>query len=317
MRRLLVIVLVFAAAYSGYWIWAREELSKQLDIALSVARSDGWGVLYDDATIEGYPSRLDTTVVAPDLTSPDGLWRWTAPFFQVLALTYKPNHVIAVWPNSQSLETPYGPAMLETVDMRASLRVGASDALPLQQSNMAVKDSAFTFDGQKTRVSDILIALQKDIGEGDYRMGLDVRTVKLPPLLAGLPDTVDHLSLDGTITLSAPLDRHAVSGANMPRLKKADVRKLYVQWGEAEMTATGPIRVDAEGKVVAELTVTLQNIGAILSTIRGAYASPTLFTLATLTRNGQAQFGLRLNGDEVFLNGVKVGRLGNILSQRQ
>jgi hypothetical protein len=82
--------------------------------------AQGWVADYDTIETRGFPSRFDTTINTLELADPRTGWAWSAPFFQVFALSYKPNHIIAVWPNEQTIATPLARANITAEDMRAS-----------------------------------------------------------------------------------------------------------------------------------------------------------------------------------------------------
>ena len=66
--------------------------------------------------------------------------------------------------------------------------------------------------------------------EAIYRLGLAVDSLSVDPALAtaaGLGATVEAVALDATVTLSAPLDRHA--GQSLPALRALDLTEAAVK----------------------------------------------------------------------------------------
>ena len=103
MRTLFVVVALLAALYGGYWFIGQSQIERRAEAALADLEARGWDVAYSDLSTTGFPSRFDTTVSDIALTSPDGGIAWAAPFVQVFALSYRPNRIIAAWPDMQSL----------------------------------------------------------------------------------------------------------------------------------------------------------------------------------------------------------------------
>jgi len=102
MIRLFFGAMILAALYAGYWVVGSRTVEGQAVSGLDALQSDGWTVAYSDVNTRGFPSRFDTTVTDLDLTAPDGT-RYQAPFVQALALSYRPNEVIAAFPDEQTL----------------------------------------------------------------------------------------------------------------------------------------------------------------------------------------------------------------------
>ena len=101
MRRLLVVVLVAALAWGGYWFVGARAVESGLTAWIDQRRAEGWAADYATLNTRGFPNRFDTTITDLQLADPHTGVAWTAPFFQILALSYRPNHVIAVWPDSR------------------------------------------------------------------------------------------------------------------------------------------------------------------------------------------------------------------------
>jgi hypothetical protein len=65
---------------------------------LDARAAEGWIAEYESDAHRGFPNRFDTTITGLDLADPETGVAWSAPFFQILSLSYQPNHVIAVFP---------------------------------------------------------------------------------------------------------------------------------------------------------------------------------------------------------------------------
>ena len=99
MRMLLTVILIATAGWSGYWALASSGAKTAFETWFDQRRSEGWVADYGDLTVSGFPNRVDTSFSNISLADPATGIAWTAPFFQILALSYRPNHVIAVWPS--------------------------------------------------------------------------------------------------------------------------------------------------------------------------------------------------------------------------
>ena len=121
MRKLLWLVLIAAFAWSAYWFIGARTSERAMIGWLEDRRAEGWQVEYSDLSLRGYPNRFDTTLTDLVLTDPETGVSWRAPFFQIFALSYQPKHLIAVWPNEQTIATPYQTISITSEKMSASL----------------------------------------------------------------------------------------------------------------------------------------------------------------------------------------------------
>ena len=131
MRALIWITAVLSLAYGGYWAVASSQVRAGATQALDEMRAEGRAD-YSALSLTGFPSRFDLTITDPVFAGAQASWR--APFLQVFALSYRPNHIIAVWPHEQTLAVAGQRIAVTSDDMRASAVFGAQTALPLDRS---------------------------------------------------------------------------------------------------------------------------------------------------------------------------------------
>ncbi|MDG1127521.1 MAG: DUF2125 domain-containing protein, partial [Paracoccaceae bacterium] len=121
MKRLLFLIVISAALWSGYWIYGSSTTRSAFEDWFADRRAEGWVADHAALEVQGFPNRFDVTMTEVALADPETGWAWTAPFFQILALSYKPNHVIAVWPDLQHVATPLGKFDITQAAMQASV----------------------------------------------------------------------------------------------------------------------------------------------------------------------------------------------------
>ena len=121
MRFLLSITFLGAALWAGYWYLGSGGAETAIRQWFDQRRTAGWTAEFSDMQVIGFPSRFDTTFTDISLADPVTGYAWDAPFFQVLSLSYRPNHVIAVWPEEQQIKTPAGSYQIQSQKARASL----------------------------------------------------------------------------------------------------------------------------------------------------------------------------------------------------
>lgn len=282
MRVLLTVIVVAAAGWSGYWYVGKTGVTRGFERWFAARRAEGWVAETSALATRGYPNRFDTSFADLELADPETGLAWEAPLFQILALSYKPNHVIAVWPERQLVATPLEKYRVESADMRASVVTGASIRLPLERLTLTAEELAITAlsTDQPVRAQALRLAADRvPVHPAAYRLGFaadglmpafDWR-VRLDPS-GRLPERLDALSADLTITFDKPWDRSAIEVAR-PQPQQIDIRLAEARWGQLELQAAGAVTVDAQGYPEGEITIKARNWRDILQM---AVASGTL-----------------------------------------
>jgi hypothetical protein len=94
--------VVAATAWGAYWFVGARALDRRVAAVLAehpAAEAESY-------QIRGFPNRFDLTVNAPRIQA--GALQWQAPFLQVMALSYRPHHVIVVLPHDQTAQIAGG-----------------------------------------------------------------------------------------------------------------------------------------------------------------------------------------------------------------
>jgi len=272
MRILLIAVIVAAAGWSGYWMISSRGVENDLRDWLDQRADAGWIAEYGDVSTQGFPNRFDTTVTDLDLADPASGIAWTAPFFQLLRLSYQPNHLIAIWPASQTIATPQQRISVQTSDARASLVFKSGTNHEVERISAVFTDvqlsstAGWTADMPEarlaTRPSDRMLG------------GIDValQATNLHPRNAGLdrlaatdllPKRLDLLKFDAALRFDAPWDQAAIEG-NRPQVTAMDLRLLQATWGKLDLWAAGDLSFDDLGRASGSITIKAKNWQEIL-----------------------------------------------------
>lgn len=274
MRKLIVLLLVLVALWSGYWYAASRLVRQGVEEFFANAADQGLEAEKTGFTLQGYPNRIDLTVEGLKLSDPASGFAWQAPFAQVFAMTWKPWHIIAAFAPEQVVTLPDQALTVTSQDLMASLRARPSTDLPLAEARLAGTSLTLVSDqGWTVGLGDFALGLraQPDFGPSDYEFGFDlapmspdpaflaaVRSVTIPDLPASdLPDTIDTLSSSILLTFTAALDRHM--GDTNPLLTRIDIGNVSMVWGVLEVSASGAVEADAQGYAAGKVTVTVRN----------------------------------------------------------
>ncbi len=84
MGRLIVIVLVLAGLWMGYWAVGSTTLERQLSSWIDARRAEGWAADVGALEVRGFPNRFDTILTDVQFADPATGVAWQAPFLQLL-----------------------------------------------------------------------------------------------------------------------------------------------------------------------------------------------------------------------------------------
>ncbi|MBO9474480.1 DUF2125 domain-containing protein [Shimia sp. R10_1] len=281
MKRLIGLIALAAMAWSGFWLAGYWGVSKGVPAWFEARQSDGWVAEYENLSVRGFPSRLDSTLTNLSLADPDTSIAWDAPFFQFFALTYRPHHVIAVWPNTQTVSTPEEKLTVSTADMRASLVLTPGTDLTLERSNLAIEGLAIQSSTDwELRASAVKLAMHRqEDSPARYRLAFQADDLA-PTSLLNLPDEIDlprsfsSFQADLTAEFTRPWDRTAIE-QDRPQPIALDLTLAEIIWGDLELNAAGSVTIDDIGIPTGEVTIRAVNWRDMLAVARQSEHVPT------------------------------------------
>lgn len=327
LRFLITVITIAAAAWAGYWFIGQSGVQTGFSTWFEQRRAEGWVADYSDLRVQGFPNRFDTVVTGLTLADPDTGLAWDAPRFQINALSYRPNHVIAVWPDTQRLSTPLEKYTLDSQDMRASLMLEGSTALTVQRATLTAQELVIQPEANGGATSMQALRLAADHvplkNLETYRLGLAADG--LAPALSWresvdptgrLPETFDALSVDMTVEFDKPWDRTAIEDAR-PQPRQIDIRLAEARWGQLELQMAGAMSVNSSGQPTGEIMIKARNWRDILDLAVNAGAMPKgmadtvgdgLGLIAQMAGNPKTlDIPLGLRNGRVFLGPVPIG----------
>ena len=282
MKRLLFVIIAAAALYAGYWFVGSNGATAGFERWFEDRRTEGWVAEVESIETRGFPSRFDTTLTGISLADPDTGVAYSAPFLQIFALSYKPEHLIAVWPKEQSVSSPFGKAEITSDDMRASLIVKKNTSLALEKANYTTDAVTLQMDnGETFGAAKASMAIELNpAAQNAYHFGVNLKDVLLPKprgirLEAGiLPKTLEFARGDVTAAFDAPWDLNALQSAR-PQPTRINVKLIEAKWGQLELRLAGAFDVDTTGRATGQITIKAQNWRDILAVSAATGAIPT------------------------------------------
>ncbi len=266
MRIILAAVLVLAALWSGYWFIGSRGAESEMRGWLDQRAAAGWVAGYSDVSTRGYPNRFDTTISDLDLGDKQSGVIWSAPFVQLFRLSYRPDHIIVVWPQTQSLRTPSQRLTLTNESAKGSFVFVSGGDMQLDHATFVAESVAVTSsDGWRVEASKALLATRPGPLTHAVDLGVDVTAIRIGGTLSDrLADTdlasgtIEQVKIDATLGFDAPWNKLAFA-VNRPALTALDLRQMQIIWGDLEFNASGTLAIDAEGLPTGKIEIRAKN----------------------------------------------------------
>lgn len=319
MKRLLVVIIVATLAYCGWWFHAAQDFRSDVEDWFAGQSAKGWTATYTDLTMRGFPSRTDLTITNPDITGPEGGFAWRAPFLQILALSYKPAHVILVWPDTQTLVMPDGEMAVSSDGLRASV---VFEDQKILRSNAEAPVLNIAGPDVSVAVADANFALEKfATTDATYRIAVSAGRIA-----TSLPTAASGIGSDAPASLRAQMDiefdrplRLDTRSDSPPRPTRVNLKRSAITYGDVTFRVSLAASIDPQGVLTGDMSISAENWRNGIDAARengdlpAAAADGLIDLLAMLsTFNGtrdSLDVTLGINDGTLLLGPVPVGRI--------
>lgn len=264
MRRLVFIILFAALGWSLYWYMGVNSRETALTTWFDERNEAGW-VADSSVELRGYPNRHDAIITNIELADPVSGWAWSAPRFELLQLSYQPNHIIALWPETQYVKTPYERITINSTELRASLIKTDDNALTRATVNAQNLNLSSSAAWGVTTGETVLAIRKNETAPNTYDLGLNANDVTPASFVLRnlgmtgvMPDTFSAFRADAQITLSAPLSQASFEQASA-YLTAVKLNDINIAWGDLALRATGKMDVTPSGYPMGKITIRATN----------------------------------------------------------
>lgn len=269
LKALTVLAVVATLGWCGYWFVG----ARALDRAVTAGLAHVPELTAGGHTLRGFPNRFDLTVTEPRLTTAEGAW--SAPFVQLFALSYRLNHLVAVFPHTQQVTLGGQPMVLASDDLRASLVAAPSLDLPLERVAMVGREIDLQVAGETHGADGLRLGLRW-IGGAVYEAALVGENVfpdaalleRLDPAQAW-PRFFTELRLDAEVEFDRPLDRHVFDGPE-PQPVRLTLTGAHLGWEDGSLTLAGRLTPDAAGRLSGDAMLSVTGWPALMDRARTA-----------------------------------------------
>ncbi|QQA42081.1 DUF2125 domain-containing protein [Pelagovum pacificum] len=215
MRILILILLIAAGLYGGYWYLGVRDARADMALFIEGLEDAGWRVEEDGLSIAGFPSRIDTTLTDLSVTAPDGGFGFRVGRLDILRLVYRRDReIIAVGSPAHVIVGGFD-ADVESERLLASIDVAGSGEL----GEVVATADRITLPELDREASGIIAAIRPATGvSGDYDVYVSIESLLLNA------EEIGPLLLEATLTTDAPLTRDLAT--DMPAITGFEIRQF-------------------------------------------------------------------------------------------
>lgn len=321
-RILIIVVVALSLVWSGYWFLGGRAHRGMVVGQLERAEADGWRITHSGVELNGFPNRFDTTISELRMESPKGGFIWETPSLQLLTLSYRPNHLIAVLPGMQRFLIFGNPVDLTSQGMNASIVVSDPNNLSIERFVFEASQAEFeSSTGLKGSVDGALFAARRseeDPNEVDIAVRFKPSLLNAEAEELGNANESDRLI---ALTAEASLQASREIGLNMcddgyAELQRADISEFKLSWKESEIAVAGSLAFDSQGVSDGQLDIAIaewralmaeaENAG-LLSAANAANISTILSLLAVVSADSESVTApISIKDGRVGLSGIQL-----------
>ncbi|WP_414896896.1 DUF2125 domain-containing protein [Rhodovulum sp. YEN HP10] len=282
MRFLLSLALLAALAWSGYWALAARGIERGLAGWLDSRRAEGWAADAGRIAVTGFPTRFDTRLAPLELADPDSGLAWSMPEFGFSAQSHRPQRLIAHWPETQQIATPFERIAVTAEAMTGALAFRPGLTFELASATFSVGAFGMVSDAGWRASMDgagFSMAAVED-RPGAQHLRFSASGMRPPAGLVAtldpaglLPPVFQRVSVEAVAVFDAPWDRRALE-ERRPQLRRVEIGRLDAQWGDLALQAAGSFDVDAEGQPSGSLTLRATNWREMIAIARNSGQLP-------------------------------------------
>lgn len=326
MRRLIWLIVLFAALWSGWWFFATNSLKTGLEVWLADRRAEGWQADVSDITTSGFPLALETQLLNPVLADPDTGLVLATSGLEITAPVWWPGHVSVHFPaDEMTVASPDQRHSILAENAQANLRLRPGTTLEVEQ--MALTSGPWTLalpQGTLMSAAGLTVDMTQNAEDPNaYAVVLDAPAFEpgsVPRSALIIPDdwpvAFDSLVLTMSVTFDRPIDRQTLEMAR-PQPRRVDLSLAEAQWGALLLRSAAALDVAPGGVLSGTLSLQARNWREMVALADKAGAIPAGLSsqleniLAALARGSgnpeTIDVELTLRDGTIFLGFIPLG----------
>jgi hypothetical protein len=286
--RIVVAAIVLAlalAAYSAWWLHAAGKLRDGVGEWVEARRADGYVVVLEDVTVQGFPLRLQavTREFSIGRDAPVG-WRWTGPRLSASGPPWIGRRFSVTAPGAHKVEydTPAGRQSIPFTAEKAEGTVRVGDDRRIARVDIDLGRIVATWpELGEVKAEQILVAIAAaakaapppatsprapEVGRlafiaAGVELPQDAAPPSLGPRIARAEAEILLLGAVPTANTRAAMAEWRDAGGTL------EIDKLRMHWGEFQIETQGSVALDHELQPIGALTTRMWGVGAAIDAL--------------------------------------------------
>lgn len=306
MKKLIWLLLVAVAIYSGYWMVGAKGTETAISAWMSARAQEGWQAEASEVDTHGYPLRFDTDIRDLSLADPRTGVAFSTERLALLSKSHAPTRFTARLAETAVLASPYQRIDIGNEVAEADLFVSPGPNLTLDHAAIRLDGLTLssTLDWGVTLESSELASQRRDADPLTHDITFRANGItptgglieRLDPD-GLLSDRLEVANMDVSATFDRDWDIHALEGPR-PQLTHIDIESVSITWGALSLQTAGSFDVDAKGYPDGEIAIKAVNWREMIELAVGAGAIPQDLRKLAL-RSGEMLAGLSGRKDTI------------------
>ncbi len=271
---LILLVLVAAGLYAGYWFFAAERIRAETDDWAEAREAEGWEVSRIGLAVEGFPGPHTIVMSGLDVAAPpaQGGWEFLADELVIAAA--------APWDFTEWTVRPQSAVRIALADGEMVDLAATQSSLLLDTDGGIVRhfyaeatDVAIGAATAPLRAAESVFA-QGDLENGVWRVQFESRGAQIAEGAFGdardaFGGEIQVLALD-LLAQEEGLAVLAAGGAGLEDAGDLTISAAHLEWGAAELSGEGALGVDADGRLRGTFDVAVADAASFLGALAGS-----------------------------------------------
>ena len=266
MRSLVIIILAAALGWSAYWFVGKSIRQSTLNDWFNEKSENGW-IVQNSLLLRGFPNRFDAIIKNIKLSNPKSGLEWSANQFEILQLSYKPNHFIVLGPLEQKLKISGQELLIISQKLRGSLVFDPKEELELNRTTISSENLQINFaEDTFASTEKIILALRKtNSTENEYDIGLDLTNfssdkfnLKEYDPTGTMPIKFGTFRLDVSAKFDEPITQRSFEH-ELKNISNLKINNTNLEWGSFKLKASGNLILDSDGYPNGKVTLRASN----------------------------------------------------------
>lgn len=319
-----MLISLVALLWAGYWFVAATQLKSEVLKLIQNINTKPWSMVYSDLSVKGFPNRFDITINGLKFEHTDFNISWSLPYFQILSLSYKPNHLIIAFPKRQILKKGHQNIIFNSTKMLASISFEDYNFNKLNKFVLDIDNSELELtNGIKLKANLLTFAIRtQKTKDNTYQTGIRSGGVLIDtshnysfvPAFAW-PQDEFSLEVDAEISFSKAIK---IRNKNLPPVKDLKVKTAEIKSPNLKMVSAAELSYLTDGLPSGNIQIQVNNWSDFLQKSHeknNDLYNSLKFISKLANESDELKLSFKIKKGKIFLGPILLGAVPRIFIQ--